>query len=365
MATLRQIEAAERRREREAQKWQRELERRAKEQEKYSAEEQARLEVETYENRLEVLLSVHKEQGDTWDWAALAASLPPPCPEKGFDREQRAKQRLIVLSPPQRQGAEAVIAQARSEDEQAFHEARNAYDNEKAYSEKMRGLARRVLAGEHTAYIEVLAEFSPLAEISELGSSIHFTVRSAKLIEAKLKVSGTQAIPSEAKTLTAAGKVSVKPMAKGRFHEIYQDYVCGCILRVAREVFALLPVETLLITACVDAVDSRTGLTVEQPVLSVVMPRTAANRLDFDRLDPSDSLENFQHRGDFKASRKTEAFLPIVPLTPADIPQDSGQRESLDELLARSHKVRDGLRARIAEIAPISAAPFPETNPPL
>ena len=66
MATLRQIEAAERRRQREAQKRQRELERRAQEQAKQSAEEQARLEVETYENRLEVLLSVHKEQGDTW-----------------------------------------------------------------------------------------------------------------------------------------------------------------------------------------------------------------------------------------------------------------------------------------------------------
>ena len=41
-----------------------ELQRRAKEQAKLSALEQARLEVETYENRIDVLLSVHKEQGD-------------------------------------------------------------------------------------------------------------------------------------------------------------------------------------------------------------------------------------------------------------------------------------------------------------
>ena len=38
-------------------------------------------------------------------------------------------------------------------------------------------------------------------------------------------------------------------MPKGRFHEIYQDYLCGCLLRVAREVFALFPVDTVLVTA--------------------------------------------------------------------------------------------------------------------
>ena len=38
-----------------------------------------------------------------------------------------------------------------------------------------------------------------------------------------------------------------KPMPKGLFHGIYLDYLCGCVLRVAREVFALLPVDTVLV----------------------------------------------------------------------------------------------------------------------
>src|ERR1039458_2888850 len=78
--TLRAIEAFQRRQQRDAQKRQRELERQNKEQAKLSAIEQARLEVETHENKLEVLLSVHREQGEIWDWVALAASLAPPCP---------------------------------------------------------------------------------------------------------------------------------------------------------------------------------------------------------------------------------------------------------------------------------------------
>jgi hypothetical protein len=66
--TLRAIEAFQRRQQRDAQKRQRELERQNKEQAKLSAIEQARLEVETHENKLEVLLSVHREQGEIWDW---------------------------------------------------------------------------------------------------------------------------------------------------------------------------------------------------------------------------------------------------------------------------------------------------------
>lgn len=79
---MRAIQAAERRQQREAQKRLRELERRAKEQAKLSAMEQARLEVERYENQLDLLLSVHKEQGETWDWKTFAASLPPPNPQR-------------------------------------------------------------------------------------------------------------------------------------------------------------------------------------------------------------------------------------------------------------------------------------------
>jgi hypothetical protein len=355
--TMRAIQAAERRQQREAQKRLRELERRAREQAKLSEIEQARLEVETYENRLDVLMSAHKEQGETWDWTTLAASLPPPCPQRSSYHQLKAKLRILSLPPHPKGDSEAVIEQARLEDEQAFREAMQAHSNEKAEWEKMKSLARRILAGEHKAYTEALAEFSPLSEISELGSSIHFTVHDATLIECALKVNGTQAIPSEVKTLTAGGKVSVKPMPRGRFHEIYQDYVCGCMLRVVREVFALLPVEALLITALVDSLDSRTGQTVEQPVLSAAMPRAIVARLDFDRVDPSDAVESVLHRGDFKATRKSEAFQSITPLTPADIAQPSVDDMGLRDLLVHVQRLREELKSQIAELAPHLGAP--------
>jgi hypothetical protein len=387
--TLRAIQAAERRRQREAQKRLRELERQAKEHAKLSAIEQARLEVETYENRVELLRSVHKEQGEAWDWPAVAASLPPPRPQKNSQHEQRANQRFAVLQPEKKEAAQYMLEQARLQDEQDFQAAMQSYTEQMAEWEKLKSMARRILAGEHKAYTESLVEFNPFVDISDLGSSINFTVHSARLVECVLKVSGKQIIPAEVKALTASEKVSVKPMTKGLFHGIYLDYLCGCVLRVAREVFALLPVDTVLVTAVADSQDSRTSQmvalirlickryhladsldsctvqTVEQPVLSVAMPRAVVARLEFDQIVPSTAMEHFQHRAEFKASRKTEAFQPITPLTPEDIAETFDQELSFQNLLASVEKMREELKSKIAELNPSLSAPTPETNPTL
>ena len=85
-ATVREMEREERRQEREALRRQKELERQAKEQAKLSAIEQAHLEVSTYENRLDLLLSVHKDHGPSWDWAGIAADRARLGPGNGISK---------------------------------------------------------------------------------------------------------------------------------------------------------------------------------------------------------------------------------------------------------------------------------------
>jgi hypothetical protein len=348
-STLRALQAQERRVQREEQKRLRELERRSKEQAKLSAIEQARLEVETHDNRLEVLLSVHKERGEVQDWRYVEATLPPAAPQKGAHHELRAKQLLCIdFEQQSATAAEALVEQARMRDEHDYSEAMQSYAQDRSQWEKDTTLARRVLCGEHKAYIEALTQFNPLTEIADLGSSAHFVVHGSKLLECTLKVNGVQAIPGEVKSLTASGKVSVKTMPKSRFHEIYQDYVCGCVLRVAWEVFALLPVESLIVTALADWLDPGTGRTTERPVLSVGMHRGSLEALDFERLDPPDALEGFLHRGDFKASRKLGAFQPISPLTPADL--SSCQFATYTDLFSAAQRLREQITVELREL---------------
>ena len=222
-ATVRAMAAAERRQQRDAKKRQRELERQSKEMAKLSALEQARLEVDTFENNLEVLLSVHKEQADPMDWLEFLASLPPAPPRKQSHHELKMRRRLAVSSGWQ--NASAAIQQAQQKDEQDYQKAVQKHDFEHAEWEKRSALARRVLAGEHEAYIEAINDLSPFAELATIGSSLHFTVHSGRIMECVLDTNGRKAIPAEVKSLTASGKVTVKPMPKARFIEIYQEFI--------------------------------------------------------------------------------------------------------------------------------------------
>ena len=351
-AMVRSMEAAKHREQRAAQKTLRDLERQAKEAAKLSVLEQARLEVDTYEKRLEVLLSVHKEQGRTWNWIELASLLAPVPPQPSSLRECKARQRQQVATVAQRLLDQEVSA-ARVQDEQAFQEASVQYTHDLAEWKKVTSLATRILAGEHPAYEEAMVELNLLTELVELGCSIDLTVLSPTLVECQLKVNGKQAVPVEHKSLTGSGKLAVKLMPKARFHEIYQNYVCGCMLRVARELFAVLPLDTVLITASAEVLDLRTGLTAEHPVVSAVMPRATIMELAFDQLDPGDAMENFQHRGDFKVSRKVDAFQPILPLRPSDIVTARPVQEmTFREVLAQTKKLRAEVGAALSQFLP-------------
>jgi hypothetical protein len=169
-----------------------------------------------------------------------------------------------------------------------------------------------------------------------------------------LSTHGRQAIPAEQKLLTASGKVSVKAIPKSRFVEIYQDYICSCVLRVARELFALLPIETLLISSSAETLDTTTGQTVERPFLSVVISRNIINSINFDMIDPSDSIMSMPHRGDLRTSRKTGDFENITPLTVADLtPQDAFVNRDFNATLETAQRLRAELATQCAALNPV------------
>jgi hypothetical protein len=353
IAENRRREAAHRRQEREERKRQKELERRNKEQAKLSELEQARLEVETHENALDVLLSVHKESSATFDWDAYACALPPHETPRLARHELAAQLQQVLLDIMQPDGATAeALEAARLLDEREHQAARADYEKELARWEKLRSLARRVLAGEASGYYEAVTEFSAFDEISNLGSSIDVRVYGSNLFKCVLKVNGRDILPTEVKTLTVSGKVSTKPTPRARFNEIYQDYVCGCVLRVAREVFALLPIRTILVTATVDGIDPRTGRPIDMPVVSVAVTREVIEHLDFERLDPSDALENFMHRGKVEASRKSGEFVPIEPLTPTDLEEKKPEKMGLAALVTHMREIRRELAAFLKSPTP-------------
>ena len=313
--TMRSISAAQKRAERDSLKRQRDLERQHKQLEKMEEIERAAYEVEVYENNIDVLRSVHKDCGETWDWDEILSSDLPAKPIKQRRYERSAQSKFESYKPGtfdklkrrvetrQNELIEAV-ENAKKEDEKEFQKA---LEEHKRLIE-VRELARGILAGEDQAYIEAIEMIGPFSEIGELGSSIEFSTDNTRYIESKLRVNSDEVIPKEIKSQLKSGKLSVKNMPKFKFYELYQDHVCGCVLRVARELFALLPIEMTIITAYSELLNTKTGYMEESPILSAAIPRKTLMILNFDALDPSDAMENFIHRMKFQ---KTKGFNPI------------------------------------------------------
>ena len=347
-------EAAARRRQRDEQARLRQLQRQAKDSARSSALEAARLEVEIYHAQISMLLSVHKDQTAAIDWRSVVASLPPAEPSRRRHRELRARQDEVLaaagLSPFAAAWYSGALADARGADDHDYRQAVERYSAERDDWAAGRELAGRVLAGNTTAYQDVLTQRILFTDAPDVGAVATVTAHDRHLAEVQLLVQGRDVLPAETKMLTSTGKVSVKPTAKGKFHEMCQDYVASCVIRAARELFGLLPFDKVLVTASLpttefaakDAVGSR-------PVLSVIFPRGTFSALPFDTLDPSDTVELFPHRGDVKASRKTAEFTAILPLTRDDLPRSAAELVTLEAVVAaaRNHCIiiEDELRA--------------------
>jgi DNA-binding transcriptional regulator YiaG len=308
--TLRTLSAASNASEREARRRQNALVKRQKQIEKMEELEKAKYEVEVYENQLEIVLSIHKGGWEIQDWEAIQGQEPPVKPVLLHHHEEAAKTRLQSFKPNmvdkllKRADAKQEklikgVAASTQLDEQEFQEALKTYEQDLEEWESIRNLAGRILAHEPKAYMQAIKQTDIFSEIKELGSSLKYQIHDS-VIEAYFNVQGEEAIPRDEKRLLKSGKLSVKEMPKTKFFSLYQDYVCGCVLRIAKGIFALLPIEMAIVTAFGKVLDTKTGHLDDSPILSAVIPRKTIFDLNFKSLDPSDSMSNFVHRMNFK-----------------------------------------------------------------
>jgi len=317
--TVRSLNAIARDMERESRRRQRELERERKEYEKMAALEQAKFEVDEFENYLDRITSLHKDVSSRIDWNAILAESAPREPVLGNELLTKAEAQLLFYKPSffrktfgsvedKLEQLKQSVEDARQQEQKIYEQSVKEYENEINDHKEAIDVAQGVLNGDYEIYKKALEDLQPFSEIGELGSNIRVSFDTDKPISALLNVHGEDIIPEEAKSLLSSGKLSIKNMAKGRFYELYQDYVCGCVLRVANEILAVLPVEHVLITAVDNILNTQTGHVEELPILSVFIPRDTISKMNMEAIDPSDSMKSFIHNMDFK---KTKGFSSV------------------------------------------------------
>lgn len=323
--TIRAVGAASRRADRASQQRQRELQRREKEYSKMEALEQAAYEIEVYKNRLDLLVSVHKEFGAPLDWVDIAAKEAPvkPIITSTFEQLARAKEtaykpnffvKTLKLEGGARKKLSALTLEAVQRDLEQNLKVEALWTEEHKDWAEEQVLAEGVLRGDPKAKMHAIKMMNPFTDISDLGSELSFSVGEVGVLECKLSVHGSTAIPSEVKSLLQSGKLSVKKMPIGKFNELLQDYVCSCLLRVASELLSLLPDDLVIVTAVDSMLNTASGHLEDQAILSVAISRSTLAKLNMNSIDPSDAMGNFVHNMSFK---KTQGFAPVESLDPA------------------------------------------------
>ncbi len=296
--------------------------------EKQQAQEHARLQAEEYEARVQVLRSVHADCSPVMDWPRLATQPSPPPPTINTYETDLARRALASYQPSfldqtfggaqaTRAKLEAQVFAAEQRASAAHAAAWAGWQHAVALLQWQQRVAGGVLGGDVEAYRAVLEYWDVFDELEELGSAVEVPYLSSREAEIDLYVNGDDVIPTQSLTLLASGKLSTKALATGVRNLLFQDYVCGSALRIARELFAVLPLQRVLVHAIVDLLDASTGQIEAQPVLSVAMPRSTFARLNFAALDASDAMKNFSHAMSFS---KTAGFRTIAALDRAALP---------------------------------------------
>lgn len=317
--TLRSINAAAKRYDREAEKRERARIRESNQLAKLNMVQSAQDEVDQCDEYIHNIQSIHKEASKPINWERIASSTAPVKPKPIEKNEYDAIKKYETFKPnlfhkllkrvdKVKSALKTNIELARQKDLQQTQHALEVFQQEFEEWKSKVEFAKKLLALDHQAFQEVINQFGAFNKISELGSEINFYLNSNNELALDLYLHSKQIIPNKIKTLLKSGKLSVKDMPKGKYHELHQDYVCSAVLRTAREVFALFPVDKVIITTMDEMLDKSTGHLSDKPILSVLVTKETISKLKFDTLDPSDAMTNFIHHMAFK---KTTGFMPV------------------------------------------------------
>lgn len=169
--------------------------------------------------------------------------------------------------------------------------------------------ADKVIEGDVDTYLEIVGQAGPFEDLAEYGSNFQVGTDRSDYLEVEFGVMSDDVVPKIEVSQKANGEISEKDLSKTAYFDLVQDYVASTTIRIARDAFALLPVETVVVHAVDKVLNTATGYEEETTLLSVKFDRSRVMSLNMAMIDPSDALGGFEHNMKFK---KTEGFQPVA-----------------------------------------------------
>ncbi len=300
----------------------RDSDRRRKIREKQITAESAAQDVEDWADHLRDITSLHKTMVPRIDWQRRASAPRPAEPVPSTVETSKAEgalaryapglfARLLRTAERTKHAMLAAVEAAKAKDLTTSERQKRDFERTLEHWQRDRLFAENVLGGDSPAMVRAIQEHQTLSRAGNIGKHIGFRVQDDKLI-CSVSLHGDEIVPNFRRKQVASGKLSETKMPKGDFNALYQDHVASVALRVAGEIFQILPIETCFVDCSARLLNTTTGHLEMAPILSVQFVRRTFLGLRLESLDPSDALTNFNHRMAFSRSHGFGRIVPLV-----------------------------------------------------
>ena len=150
-------------------------------------------------------------------------------------------------------------------------------------------IAPKVLSGDIDTYLRLISEVNPLDDLLDYGENFEFGTDTPEKIEVEFVIN-SDALTEAQKSLDVRG-----------YNLLLQDFVCSMSLRIARDMFALLPVKNTVVHVVLEG----------KTIFSVDFDADKMSKINFGFIDPSNTATKFRNNMKFDEKK---GFSEVIPL---------------------------------------------------
>jgi len=278
-------------------------------------------EVSLFNEQITVIQSLHKMITKTIDWEALANSPSPTMPILSFAHKSRALSELSCHqlswldkwtdNSTKLETLVKNIETSANKDIEIYQSALASWEEQYSQWLKDNKLSKNVLNNDNDSKLEALKRL--LVESNRqtvLGNLVicpkHCEYKNGYSLEVTIQINKEKVVPFTKKVLFQGELISEFMPLKER-NRVYREYVNSSALKVALDVFSILPDQHVKVN-----VQERTSDKDVQTIFAAHFEKTLINTLDLEQDSASTLVSNFIHFEQFDESR-TEGFAPISP----------------------------------------------------
>ena len=169
-------------------------------------------------------------------------------------------------------------------------------------------LAGEVLKGKIDAYFEVINELRPLDDLLEFGVDFEFGSNSSDTMHVEYVADSAGAVPFFSLSLSKTGRLQKTNLSKSQHNELISIHIASSAIRIAKDMFALLPVEKTVVHIVDNYINELISKKERVTVLSVEFERDRLEIAEKTKITPLDILQEFRHNMKFT---KSYGFRPV------------------------------------------------------